>query len=493
MYTSEPTPGMLVTPKLRLVRELGAGGMGAVWLADHLALETQVVVKFVSEKLVWSSEAVARFSREATAASQVRSPHVVQILDHGVMESGIPYIVMELLEGHDLAAHLTPAGLPPREVVPIVTQLSRALARAHERGIVHRDIKPSNVFLCDMGGGELFVKLLDFGVAKHEAATKPGDETRTGAVLGSPFYMSPEQLMGEKGVDYRSDLWSLGVLAFEALTGQRPFNGETVGALTMQVHAEKLPRPTQKNPMLPAAVDEWFFKACAREPAARFAGAKQLAAALAAALDEEAPRGISLESSGPGIDPALAETAGASSADRRGSDPNAPAGVRARPSGSAPPQISATGAGLSSTGGLGKREGAWRPVALMAMAAIAAGVFVGIRAMRVMGPAGSDSAPGPGAGPARVEPRAFTRRRDRRSERGPLGGRDDGRMGRAHTNQSPAGGVERERIPASGRVTVTASAPPRPLGRRVGERSSSLGDATRSERSDVRSLAGKRR
>ena len=395
MYPVEPTPGMLVTPKLKLVRQLGSGGMGAVWLADHLALRTQVVVKFVSDKLVWSSEAVARFAREATAASQVKSPHVVQMLDHGVTETGIPYIVMELLEGHDLADHLTPAGLPPREVVPIITQLARALARAHERGIVHRDIKPSNVFLCEMGGGELFVKLLDFGVAKHEAGTKPGEETRTGALIGSPFYMSPEQLMGDKGVDFRSDLWSVGVLAFEALTGQRPFGGETVGALTMQVHTEALPRPSQKNPALPPAVDAWFARACARDPAARFAGAKELAEALARALDEESPRGIALERSAPRLDQmGLADTAEASSGERGPSrSGERSGGSGAKEAVSAPPNPSATGAGLSSTGGTGKRDAPWRPLALMGVVGVlvVAG-FLGGRAVT----GGKGSAP-PGA------------------------------------------------------------------------------------------------
>jgi serine/threonine-protein kinase len=369
---------MLVTPKLRLVRQLGAGGMGAVWLADHLALNTQVVVKFVSDKLVWSPEAVARFSREAGAASQVKSPHVVQMLDHGVTDQGIPYIVMELLEGHDLADHLTPAGLPPREVVPIITQLCRALSRAHERGIVHRDIKPSNIFLCEMGGGELFVKLLDFGVAKHDAGTKPGEETRTGALIGSPFYMSPEQLMGEKGVDFRSDLWSLGVLTFEALTGQRPFGGETVGALTMQVHAPKLPRPTQKNPALPPAIDAWFEKACARDPAERFSGAKELAATLALALDQEAPRGIALERSAPRVDPmGLADTAEAPSTGERfpsRSGSGSRSGNRSQDAAvSAPPQIAATGAGLTTTGG-GRRDATWRPMLVVAL--VAAGLSI---------------------------------------------------------------------------------------------------------------------
>ncbi len=376
---------MLVNPKLRLVRQLGSGGMGAVWLADHLALSTQVVVKFVSAKLSWSSEAVARFSREAGAASQVKSPHVVQMLDHGVTDTGIPYIVMELLEGHDLADHLTPGGLPPREVVPIITQLCRALARAHERGIVHRDIKPSNVFLCEMGGGELFVKLLDFGVAKHEAGTKPGEETRTGALIGSPYYMSPEQLMGEKGVDFRSDLWSVGVLTFEMLTGQRPFGGETVGALTMQVHAPTLPRPTQKNPALPPAIDGWFEKACARDAAARFTGAKELADTLAAALDQAAPRGIELGKSGSRADAmGLADTAEVSSGELpsrsgaggsfgSGAGSGSGSGSGARVAVSAPPQISATGAGLSTTGGT-RKDGAWRPMLVVAVLALGVGL-----------------------------------------------------------------------------------------------------------------------
>ncbi len=158
---SEPTAGMLVSTNVRLLRPLGEGGMGAVWVAEHQSLRTQVVVKFMSGELLKSPEATARFSREAAAASQVKSPHVVQTFDHGITPEGTPYIVMELLEGRDLEHHIRAAGkMSPRETVAIVAQLARALAKAHERSIVHRDIKPSNVFLCDAGGGEMFVKLL---------------------------------------------------------------------------------------------------------------------------------------------------------------------------------------------------------------------------------------------------------------------------------------------------------------------------------------------
>ncbi len=281
---AEPCEGQLVTSNIRLTRPLGAGGMGAVWLAEHLALHTQVVVKFISEDLAKSADAVARFKREAAAASQVKSPHVVQTLDHGVREDGMPFIVMEYLEGHDLAEHIEAHGkLPKEDVVAIVAQLGRALARAHERGIVHRDIKPSNVFLCDAGDGELFVKLLDFGIAKGGVMPKLDENTKTGAMVGSPHYMSPEQIVGDKGVDFHSDLWSLGVVAFEAMTGAKPFEADTVGGLALKIHNSPLPMPSSLNGDIPASVDSWFHKACARDPKGRFSGAKEMSDALAAA------------------------------------------------------------------------------------------------------------------------------------------------------------------------------------------------------------------
>jgi serine/threonine-protein kinase len=264
--------------------------MGTVWVAEHASLRTQVVVKFMAPELAANAEAVARFAREAAAASQVKSPHVVQMLDHGTTVEGLPYIVMEHLEGHDLGAHLEAHGkMRPRDVAEIVSQLARALARAHERGIVHRDIKPSNVFLCDAGDGQLFVKLLDFGIAKGVEGSLVDSKTRTGTMVGSPHYMSPEQVVGAKDIDARSDLWSLGVVAFEALTGHKPFDAETVGGLALKIHHEPLPKLTALAPELPAAVDAWFERACAREPSQRFASAKELADGLAAAIGGGAP------------------------------------------------------------------------------------------------------------------------------------------------------------------------------------------------------------
>ncbi len=296
--TTEPHAGDHVTPKIRLVRPLGAGGMGSVWLADHDALHTQVVVKFIAADLAKSQDAVGRFEREAAAASQVKSPHVVQILDHGLTGDGAPFIVMELLEGRDLAQHLEKFGrLAPDDVGEVTAQLCRALARAHERGIVHRDIKPHNIFLCDAGSGELFVKLLDFGIAKGGRVEKLSESTKTGTLVGSPYYMSPEQLVGAKDIDFHTDLWSVGVVAFEAMTGTRAFDAETLGALALRIHNDPLPLPSKRCDAAGSAVDAWFEHACARLPRDRFSSAKEMADALLAAITGD-PTRESMTSSG---------------------------------------------------------------------------------------------------------------------------------------------------------------------------------------------------
>jgi hypothetical protein len=379
---SEPAPGMMVSTNVRLLRPLGEGGMGAVWVADHLSLRTQVVVKFMAGDLAMSPEATARFSREAAAASQVKSPHVVQTFDHGVTPEGTPYIVMELLEGRDLDDHLRAAtGLAPPEVVAVVAQLARALSKAHERGIVHRDIKPSNVFLCDAGGGELFVKLLDFGIAKGPEVGIVGSTTRTGSFIGSPYYMSPEQVVGAKDIDFRTDLWSLGVVAFEALTGDKPFFAETVGALALKIHRDPLPKPSAINPSLPASVDAWFERACAREPAGRFGSAKEMAEALAVAVTGQAmPSRVHIDSiRAPHAAAGLAETVEA------GSPSGVRSGVDAR---------SETGAGVNlASQHVPTYAGRGKWVVLAAVAVTAVGV--GFLAPRWMGkpPAATVEAP----------------------------------------------------------------------------------------------------
>lgn len=255
--------------------------MGSVWLAEHLTLRTNVVVKFMSPALASDPTSLSRFSREASAAAQVKSPHVVAVLDHGVTSTGHPFIVMELLEGHDLSAELKAKKmLPPDDVAHIIEHVARALGRAHERGIIHRDIKPANIFLCDVGERKPFIKLLDFGIAKP--IDDPSQVTMTGDHVGTPAFMSPEQVRGMK-VDTRTDIWALGVLAFRALTGVLPFRGEHASAVAVAVATYEIPRPSVTQPMLAQyapAIDEWFLRACCRDASMRFQTAREMADAL---------------------------------------------------------------------------------------------------------------------------------------------------------------------------------------------------------------------
>jgi serine/threonine protein kinase len=271
-------PGKLVTPTVRLEKPLGEGGMSSVWVAEHLTLRTHVVVKVMASELVADDDARARFSREAAAAAAVKSPHVVQVFDHGIVD-GAPFIVMELLEGEDLRTRMARTGaLMLRDVEAMVNQTCKALTQAHRAGVVHRDIKPDNLFLCKSDDGEIFVKLLDFGLAK--VAGPDASVTKTGALLGTPYYMSPEQATGLKNLDFRTDLWSLGVVAFEAMTGQKAFDGNSIGTLAVAILHGPLPVPSQRNPLLPPSVDEWFARACARAVADRFPSAKDFADAF---------------------------------------------------------------------------------------------------------------------------------------------------------------------------------------------------------------------
>ncbi|HKQ70064.1 MAG TPA: serine/threonine-protein kinase, partial [Polyangiaceae bacterium] len=296
-------PGELITPSIRLARLLGRGGMGSVWIADHLRLRTQVVVKFIAAEFVENDEAMARFEREATLAAQAKSPHVVQVFDHGISNGGLPYIAMEYLEGEDLAKRIA-----RRRAIPLalwanwMTQACRGLSRAHAKGIVHRDIKPENIFLCD-NEGEVLVKVLDFGIAKTLTAAGGFSGTATGAFLGTPYYMSPEQTMGQKEIDHRTDLWSLGVVAYFALTGVRPFEHEALGAIVAAITTLPIAPPSQHNPTLSPSVDAWMARALARVPDQRFGSAKEMADEFALAIGQ-APRESTVSLPAPSWGPA---------------------------------------------------------------------------------------------------------------------------------------------------------------------------------------------
>lgn len=256
--------------------------MGSVWHAQHLTLRSDVAVKLMDPAIALSATGLQRFLREARAAASIRSPHVVQILDHGVDE-GTPYIVMEMLEGESLAARLERVGnLTSLEATRIITHVARALTRAHQAGFVHRDLKPDNIFLIQNDDEEI-AKVLDFGIAKvkeEKLGWSHNETTHKGAFLGTPYYMSPEQAEGLSSVDYRTDIWSLGVLAFELLVGKRPFDAPTLPTLLLAICNKAPPVPSQCS-AVPVGFDAWFATACARDPEARFASAKDAGSSFA--------------------------------------------------------------------------------------------------------------------------------------------------------------------------------------------------------------------
>jgi hypothetical protein len=284
--------------KYRLIRQLDEGAMGSVWLAEHVSLRSPVAVKLIAQDMAETDDGLQRFFREARTAAALRNPHVVQILDYGVQQ-GIPYIVMELLEGEPLSERLKRVGrLSPRETEHVLRHVTRALGRAHDAGIVHRDLKPANVFIV-VNEEEELIKLLDFGIAKARVdvlTASMANNTRTGVFLGTPFYMSPEQVEGSKSLDYRADIWSLGVLAYECLLGALPFSGDTFGSLVLSICSRPMPIPSERGPV-PAGFDAWFARACARDPAQRFSSAREAASELRRLTD--AALGASVAASTP--------------------------------------------------------------------------------------------------------------------------------------------------------------------------------------------------
>lgn len=277
--------GATMSERFVLERRLGRGAMGSVWLARHIALDIDVALKFVDSSLATHPNYVERFRREARAAAQISSPHVVSVLDYGVDEQGFPFMVMEYLSGITLGAYLTENIRPPVDVVArIVTHVARGLERAHELGIIHRDIKPENIFLCGSDKPEtLLVKILDFGVAKGNF-TASGHGTLAGQLVGSPAHMSPEQARGHKSIDHRSDLFSLGVLAYQCLTGWHPFTGAGLGEVLLSVCTLDPEPPSALVSGLPLAVDAWFEKALAKKRSERFASAREMCLAFYDAL-----------------------------------------------------------------------------------------------------------------------------------------------------------------------------------------------------------------
>jgi eukaryotic-like serine/threonine-protein kinase len=275
-------PGDLLVGKYRVERVLGMGGMGIVFAAQHIALGELVAIKLLLPEAAQSSEAVDRFLREARAAARLRSEHITRIMDVGTLEDGSPYIVMEYLEGTDLSALLEvrPGGLPLGEAVTYVLQACEALAEAHSLGIIHRDLKPSNLFLAKRADRGTIVKVLDFGISKIMRG-EDMNVTRTSTVFGSPLYMSPEQMRASRDVDVPSDIWALGIILFELLAGQMPFEAESLPQLCAKILDEP-PKPLrQLRPDLSAGIETVVLKCLQKKSADRYPHIAALAEALA--------------------------------------------------------------------------------------------------------------------------------------------------------------------------------------------------------------------
>lgn len=283
MVVHQEVPNILVAGKYRLTRLLGRGGMGSVWEGVHTTLGTRVAVKFIESEHLESTEARSRFENEARAAATLRSKHVVEVYDHGVAPDGRPFIVMEYLQGEPLDRRLERVGrLPAKDTARILQQVCRALGKAHAAGIVHRDLKPENIFLVwDDEDAADVPKLVDFGIAKFTDPSGASSATRTGSVLGTPYYMSPEQARGLRSVDHRADLWSLGVIAYRCVVGRLPFMGEAVGDVLVNICTQRLALPSEFITDAPPGFDEFIQRALARDPAERFQSAQEFSDALA--------------------------------------------------------------------------------------------------------------------------------------------------------------------------------------------------------------------
>jgi len=283
-------PGAIIGGRYRVERQLGQGGMGHVFLVQHVHTDERLALKLLRSTVVQDQATLDRFRREARTPARIDSDHVVRVTDADVAPElgNVPFLVMEYLRGEDLE-HLSQrrVTIPPNEVVLLLAQAARALDKAHGLGIVHRDLKPENLFLTQREDGTPCVKILDFGIAKMTGGDvkDAGHLTTTGQIFGTPLYMSPEQAMAESSkICGQTDVWALGLIAHKLLHGKEFWTAQTLTHLVAQIAFEPIPAPSANGSELGPAYDEWFAKCCARDIASRFASAAEAISALASAL-----------------------------------------------------------------------------------------------------------------------------------------------------------------------------------------------------------------
>ncbi len=275
-------PGDILAEKYRVLNVLGAGGMGVVVAAEHIELQEKVAIKFLLDEASENSELSERFLREARAAVRIRSEHVVRVIDVGKLPSGAPYMVMEYLEGEDLSETVERGPLPIADAVDYVIQACEAMSVAHGEGIVHRDLKPANLFLSKRPDGSPIVKVLDFGISKLTTTQESLSLTHTQATMGSPLYMSPEQMRSSKNVSRSADIWSLGVILYELLAGDVPFSGQTYPEVLVKVMGDE-PRPLRAlRGEVPLGLELLVQQCLSKAPESRPQSAAALAVALSA-------------------------------------------------------------------------------------------------------------------------------------------------------------------------------------------------------------------
>lgn len=297
-FRLEPAPGLLIAGKYRLERLIRKGGMSSVWEAKNVDIGAPVAMKLVTAVGNKAAEALARVEREARITARIASLNVVEIIDMGA-DRGLPFLAMELLTGEDLGTRLRRLRrISVADASRILDQVASGLEQAHDAGVIHRDLKPDNIFLHKAGDREI-VKILDFGMAKMvvRGADIIESAAQDGTLIGTPFAMSPEQAR-RGSIDKRSDLWSLGVVLFRALTGVRPFRAKSIGELLSQISSDPIPAPSSLNPALPAEVDRFFEKALARDPAERFASATEMAKAFAEVAAKVREAGVDTTTAG---------------------------------------------------------------------------------------------------------------------------------------------------------------------------------------------------